>query len=206
MSPTITHGSAGIFPENLNNRYYIMRHGRSLANERGLIVSTPRNGLADYGLSETGREQIRAALTDQSALDSKTQIIASDFLRTRESAELAARLLKAAPIRTCEELRERNFGDFELRGDENYKRVWAGDENNDKNEEHGVESPEVVRDRFCRCLTRLESEYSGQTILIVSHGDILQIAQTWSEGTAPCRHRSLTHLETAELRALNPPA
>ena len=195
-----------IRPEGLKNRYFIMRHGRSLANEQGLIVSAPRNGLTGYGLSEKGRQQIRTSLKAQSLLNSDTLIIASDFLRTRESASLAAQILNTSPIRTCEELRERNFGEFELCGDDNYNKVWIGDEGKDDNREYGVESPGEVQYRFRGCITRLESEYSDRNILLISHGDLLQIAQTWSEGTAPCTHRSLPHLETAEIRALNPPA
>ena len=192
-------------PKKLKNRYFIMRHGRSLANEQGLIVSDPRNGLTGYGLAEKGKGQIRRSLNTQTALGPDTLIIASDFLRTRESAALAAEILETEPVQTCQELRERNFGEFELCSDENYKRVWAGDEGNDSNTEHGVESPEEVQSRFRSCIARLESEYEGRTLLLISHGDLLQIAQTWFEETAPCRHRSLTHLETAELRALNSP-
>jgi probable phosphoglycerate mutase len=193
-------------PKALKNRYFIMRHGRSLANEEGLIVSSPLNGLTGYGLAGKGREQIRSSLEAQTLLDSDTLIVASDFLRTRESAALAAEILKTAPIRTCEELRERNFGDFELKKDENYGKVWASDEGNDGNKEHNVESPREVQARFRSAIARFESEYGNRTILLISHGDLLQIAQTWFEGTPPCRHRSLSHLETAEIRALNAPA
>lgn len=204
--PVKNNPDSALDPKELNNRYFIMRHGRSLANEKGLIVSSPRNGLTGYGLARRGREQIRSSLESQAVLGSDTLIIASDFLRTRESAALAAEILKAAPIRTCEELRERNFGDFELSGDENYKRVWTGDEGNDGNKGYGVESPEEVQIRFRRCIGRMETEYAGRTLLLISHGDLLQIAQTWFEGAPPCRHRSLGHLETAEIRALNAPA
>ena len=38
----------------LRNRYFAMRHGHSLANAQGSIVSDPLYGIGDYGLSEAG--------------------------------------------------------------------------------------------------------------------------------------------------------
>lgn len=36
----------------------VLRHGRSLANEKGIIVSTYENGLPpNFGLHETGKQQ-----------------------------------------------------------------------------------------------------------------------------------------------------
>jgi len=67
------------------NRYWALRHGRSLANESGVIVSKIENGvLKKYGLSETGREQ--AAVAAQKIIESCKSIIifSSDFSRTRE--------------------------------------------------------------------------------------------------------------------------
>ena len=39
----------------LNNRYFAMRHGHSVGNQRGTIVSHPENGCGGFGLSELGR-------------------------------------------------------------------------------------------------------------------------------------------------------
>jgi len=35
----------------LKNIYYIMRHGESEANTRGLIISSPERGTSSYGLT-----------------------------------------------------------------------------------------------------------------------------------------------------------
>ena len=44
------------------NIYFLLRHGRSLANEAGIVVSLLQNGLKpEYGLTETGRQQAVAA-------------------------------------------------------------------------------------------------------------------------------------------------
>ncbi len=66
--------------------------------------------------------------------------------------------------------------------------------------EEGVESPREVRQRFLNFLEACEARHRGRQILLISHGDLLQIALTWVEGVPPGRHRSLRHLETAEIR------
>lgn len=43
---------------------------------------------------------------------------------------------------------------------------------------------------------------SGADVLLVSHGDVLQILQTYTGGTDPRLHRQLPHLNTGEVRQL----
>ncbi|OQY35265.1 MAG: hypothetical protein B6241_01875 [Spirochaetaceae bacterium 4572_59] len=189
-------------PKNLQNRYFVMRHGKSEANEKGIIISHYSNGLKYYGLTEEGKEQIRESFSKQSLLDSSTIIISSDFLRARESATIAAAELKTKPPRTTMLLRERYFGRYEEREDLYYKMVWQLDEKDDNNSEFGVESPDAVQERVRMLIRQLEEEYQNEQILLVSHGDTLQITQTWTEGVPAGLHRSLKHLETGEIREL----
>ncbi len=187
---------------NWHNRYFVMRHGRSEANNQGIIVSHFSNGLNNYGLTREGEKQIRESLQNQNELDSSTIIISSDFLRARETADVAAKVLKTKPPRTSVLLRERFFGRYDGKEDIYYKMVWQMDEKNDRNTEYGVESPEEVQERVRILIRQLEEEYCNEKILLVSHGDTLQITQTWTEGIDAGLHRSLTHLETGEIREL----
>jgi len=191
-------------PSGWRNRYFMMRHGQSQANEQGVIVSHFSNGLSGFGLTAEGRRQIELSLREQSVLDSDTVIVSSDFLRTRETAEVAAGILGTQPPRTSVLLRERYFGRYEEREDIYYSMVWQMDEKSDRNSEYGVESPEEVQERIQMLIHQLEEEYSGKTILLISHGDPLQIAQTWTEGVPAGLHRSLSHLKTGEIRELKP--
>ncbi len=191
---------------NLKNSYYLMRHGRSLANEEGIIISTPENGCIGWGLAEEGRNQIRRSLENQSVLNERTLIYCSDFKRTRESAEEASDILGAEEPRQTVLLRERNFGSYEKTGDANYAKVWEKDALDPDNGAEGVESPRHVRERFLMLIIELEERYQGRKILLISHGDILQIALTWTENRGCDTHRSLKHLETAEIRPYVPAA
>lgn len=186
----------------LKNRYYVMRHGQSLANTAGLIVSHPENGLTGYGLSSKGRRQVEAGI-NASALTAKTRIFSSDFKRAKETAEIAHRLLHSPyPVEFDTRLRERNFGELELGSDTRYKEVWIADQSNPGHSEYGVENLQSVIGRSVDLMLECEEKLSDETCLLVSHGDILQILQTAFSGIHPSCHRELPHLETAGIREL----
>ena len=188
----------------LNNQYYVMRHGQSLANIAGLIVSHPGNGLNAYGLSDKGRSQVTDGIR-RSNLDASIHILSSDFKRAGETAEIVHRQLNCNhDIVFDERLRERYFGDLELQTDTRYQEVWAADKDDPDHGESGVETVQSVLDRALAVVLDFEQKYSTETCLLVAHGDILQILQTAFYQLAPHRHRQLPHLETAEVRALHP--
>jgi broad specificity phosphatase PhoE len=56
---------------------------------------------------------------------------------------------------------------------EAYPLVWAGDEINPDNDEKGVESPYQVMARVTALVCEYEEKISGETMLLISHNDIL---------------------------------
>ena len=185
----------------LTNTFSIMRHGQSKANVAGIIVSCIENDRrGDYGLSELGRKQ---ALESAQAceLPRDTVIWSSDFSRARQTAEILRAHLDAPEVSLAEALRERCFGEWEGSATENYARVWAADET-DAAHAGGVESVAAVLDRMTAFVVDLDRQYSGRDIVLVSHGDTLQILQAAFLRMSPTRHRSLPGLETAEIRRL----
>src|SRR5487761_1638013 len=112
----------------LADRYRVMRHGQSKANEAGVIVSKIENDRrGDYGLSDLGLRQARAA-ADACGLPAGTVICSSDFSRARQTAEIVRARLGAAEVIVTEALRERCFGDLEGSPVASYARVWEADE------------------------------------------------------------------------------
>lgn len=189
----------------LRNLYYALRHGRSVANDEGLIVSHPDQGLTGYGLSEEGRQEVASSVAEamqRGLLDKTTLIVTSDFARARESAEIAARMLGAGDIIVTPRLRERFFGKWEKQHNSNYRYVWEQDALDDANRYDGVESTSEVLARTTSLVRDLEKDYSGRTILLVSHGDPLQILQTAFQGLDAGSHRDLLPLETGQIRRL----
>jgi broad specificity phosphatase PhoE len=189
--------------ERLANRYRVMRHGQSKANEAGVIVSrieSDRRG--DWGLSELGRRQALTAAS-QCDLPAGTVVCSSDFSRARETAEIMRAHLGAPEVTIAEALRERCFGDLEGTPAANYARVWAADNADPGHASGGVESATAVLDRATGLIADLERRYRGRDILLVSHGDTLQILQAGFLRMEPDRHRQVPHLETAEIRELH---
>ena len=66
----------------------------------------------------------------------------------------------------------------------------------------GVEPAAAVLDRATALVTDLERRYAGRDILLVSHGDTLQILQAGFLRMDPAAHRRQPHLGIAEIRAL----
>jgi broad specificity phosphatase PhoE len=187
----------------LANRFSVMRHGQSKANAAGIIVSrieTDRSG--DYGLSELGRQQALTA-AQGCGLPADTVICSSDFSRARQTAEIVRAQLGAPEVVLAEALRERCFGEWEGSSAGNYARVWAADKADSAHPDGDVEPAAAVLDRTTACIVDLEQRYSGRDILLVSHGDTLQILQAGFLRLEPSRHRSVPELQTAEIRRLH---
>jgi glucosyl-3-phosphoglycerate phosphatase len=190
--------------DRLANRYSVMRHGQSKANVAGIIVSRIENDRrGDYGLSELGRDQALAATRD-CGLPTDTVICSSDFSRARQTAEIVRAQLGASEVAIAESLRERCFGEWEGSSTDNYARVWAADETDPDQADSGVEPAASVLNRTTALIVELERRYSGRDILLVSHGDPLQILQAGFLRIDPSSHRSLPALATAEIRLLRP--
>jgi probable phosphoglycerate mutase len=188
--------------DRLANTYRVMRHGQSRANVAGIIVSrieSDRRG--DYGLSELGRTQaLEAAQACGRSRD--TVIFSSDFARARQTAEIVRAHLDAPEVNLTEALRERSFGDWEGSATDNYAKVWAADETDSDQAGSGVEPVAAVLGRTTALIADLERRYSGGNILLVSHGDTLQILQAGFLRLSPASHRRLPPLRTAEIRQL----
>ena len=185
----------------LNNRYFVMRHGHSLANQQGLIVSAPENGVPAYGLSSLGRQQVEDSIDNAAGFAGDLRILSSDFCRARETAQRVANRF-GVEIETDHRLRERFFGELELGPDSAYPEVWREDERDADHRYRQVESPASVMARVTALIVEIDAQYSGRDFLLVSHGDALQILLTAFAKRDVTTHRSLRHLETAEIRPL----
>ncbi|OMO79981.1 Histidine phosphatase superfamily, clade-1 [Corchorus capsularis] len=175
----------------LRNKYWVLRHGKSIPNEKGLIVSSLENGIrSEYQLASEGVEQARLAgelflkeLKENNIPLENVRICYSPFARTRHTAEVAASVLnipfEGPQCQVIDDLRERYFGPtFELLSHDKYPEIWAMDENNPFTKPEGGESVDDVASRLTSAMATIESEYQGSVILVVSHGDPLQILQT----------------------------
>lgn len=184
----------------LRNRYFLMRHGQSKANVAKIIVSSlARDAGGDYGLTARGREQAAASAV-KSGLPPDTLIFTSGFARARQTAEIVREHLKAPSVEVTEAvaLRERYFGVFDGTGTANYETIWAGDQQGRTGWD--AEPVTAVLERTTELVAGLDRQHHGRDILLVSHGDPLQILQAGFIKLDPGYHRGIKHLETAEIR------
>ena len=192
----------------MNNRYFGFRHGQSQANVLEIIVSSLQmKSNEEFSLTLKGEDQVGQAVQkakDEGTLNGDTLVYFSPFLRCRRTAEIAREVLGVqSPITLDIRLAERWFGDLEGTHSSNYQKIWKADRINPNHTEFGVESVHAVQARTMALVNDLEDRYFGKTILLVSHGDALQILQTGFLGKSAAVHWELPYFETAEIRGLN---
>jgi broad specificity phosphatase PhoE len=192
--------------EKLKNKYFILRHGESEANVAGLITSNPAQCIKKYGLTKYGRKVVAASVEKaklSAQLDSETIIYTSDFKRTVETAEIATEILNAGKVHLGVGLRERSFGLYDGKQVTKYIEVWPTDETGRLEQlKNKVESGEEILVRLTAFIRSLENRYREKTVLLVSHGDPLQVLQAYWKGLGPNQARLLPYLQPGELREL----
>ena len=186
----------------LDNQYYLMRHGQSIANKEGLIVSKPHNAMNGYGLTTKGAEQVlNAALNTR--LGRNIVIVSSDYKRAIETANIMHSVLGVTePVLLEPLLRERDFGNWELTEHDNYDKVWEEDLNNPTQATNNVETVSQTLTRGLNAIEKLEDQYKGKKILLVGHGDVLQILCAHHHDINARFHRSLNSIANADIRSL----
>ncbi len=191
----------------LKNDYFALRHGQSKPNVSGIVLSNLEDGKKEeYTLTSEGEGQVQISVKkakEEELLGSDTIIYSSPFSRAKRTAEIAKDVLGVKDdIIFDDRLRERWFGDWEKTDSTAYQKVWDKDKENPEHKEKNVESAKEVKERVASLIADIEKEYVGKNILLVSHGDTLQIMQTAFMNICPSKHRDVPHLHTADLRKL----
>jgi len=192
----------------MNNDYFALRHGQSQPNVLGIVLSGLEDGKKEeYTLTKEGEGQVQISVKkakEEELLGSDTIIYSSPFSRAKKTAEIAKEVLGVeAEIIFDDRLRERWFGDWEKTDNTAYEKIWKEDRVNPEHKIKNVESALEVQKRITSLIEDLEEKYIGKNILLVSHGDTLQILQTGFLKISASEHREVPHLHTAEIRKLN---
>ncbi len=173
------------------NTYTVIRHGQSDSNVKGYISCDPENG--DH-LTDVGVKQVKE--TAEKLKEEKfDMIIASNFVRTKETAEIIADIV--------------GIDKKEIIYD---KRIWeiqAGDLNKKPYEEiykyfdripkelnvhmPGGENTAETRNRVMEFLYEIDEKYKNKKILIVTHGYI-----TWLLSVAKQDYNKIYKKQTKE--------
>jgi len=151
----------------------LIRHGETDWNRELRF-----QGHVDVPLNDTGHEQARR-LGLRLAGERIDHIVCSDLLRTQQTAGPAAQQL-GLPVQTTVTLREQHFGIAEgLRGDEiqaKHPRAWE-----DWllfQADRGLPGGETTRRFHARAIAALAAiatQHPGATVLVVTHGGVLDM-------------------------------
>ena len=198
-----------------------VRHGETAWN-----VDTRIQGHTDIGLNERGlwqAQRLGAALANTSV----DHVYASDLSRALRTAQAVAQHagLPVEGVRQHTGLRERAFGHFEGQTYADIQAQWPQDALAWRQRQPhwappGGESPVQVMDRVERTIAALAAPHSGEQIVVVAHGGIMDMlyrlatrqtvsaVRTWELGNAAINRllwtsEGLTLVGWADMRHLD---
>lgn len=159
----------------------LVRHGESRGNRDRIFAIEP----ADLPLTDLGYQQAREAGRQIAASFKSEVVVASPFLRARETARVIAEILQL-PTQIEPQLYERDVGvlkgqsydSLAIVDDYDHAEPWAW-------KPEGGESYEEVRARVGPVLDRLAATHPDRDVVIVSHGGVMQTL--WSHVTGEWR-------------------
>lgn len=147
------------------NKIYIVRHGKTDWNVKGLL-----QGSADIEINEEGIQQVKELAT-MINLDEIDVCICSPLKRTRKTAEILIGDKKE--IIYDDMIVERGFGSYEGKpiNFDLIETQWNYKLNDSSN---NIESLKDCLARADGFLKKIKKEYPNKTILIVSHGSFIK--------------------------------
>ena len=156
----------------------IVRHGETAWNAEGRV-----QGQLDVPLNEVGLSQAQAVAA---ALKGErfTTIYSSDLQRVRQTAEPTARAL-GLPVRLDARLRERHYGMFQTLKYSDVKVLHPEDyaRFKEKDLDYDFRTGESLRTfhaRSVECLADLAARHPGESILVFTHGGVLEMARRFA--------------------------
>lgn len=164
-------------------RFCIIRHGETDWNRERRL-----QGHTDIPLNGQGHQQARQlqqALAQTGLTFDALHV--SDLTRTQQTAAPLAELYQLTPHYHAE-LRERHYGQYQgltyaeiqQQWPQHYPRIESRDPDYDM---EGGESLNHFRQRIISCFSRLAQSHPAQTLLVVTHGGVLEILHRTASGT-----------------------
>lgn len=149
---------------------YLVRHGESEWNVRGLI-----QGQSDSALTQKGEAQALKLAKELKAIKFDA-VFSSDLMRAKNTADIIA-LEKNLAVETSKALIERNFGKLDGKPGKQigifYELQRKADP--DSYKFYGIESDEKIANRMFAFLKEIAVVYCGKTALIVTHGSLVRV-------------------------------
>lgn len=188
------------------NKYFIMRHGEAENNIKHILSSKKENS---HHLTEKGIVESKKA-AEKLKKEKIDIIISSPFIRTKETAEIAAEILDLdkKDIQHDDRLVERDYGDFNLEPQQKRLNFFSSFAEAFDKPLPGGENYNDIRKRMGNFIYELDKKYSGKNILIISHQGPLWLLSANvqgldMEGCMKIRDRDEDFMENSEWRELD---
>ena len=153
----------------LKNHYFILRHGET--NWEHSDICYPLNNKISVVLSEQGISQIKL-VAESLKKESIDLILSSDYLRTKQAAEIAAKVLNLKVIIDAR-LGDTNIGNYYGKPKAEFYNEFPNPIQRFELGPKNGESWNDVKKRLTVFLKEVEEKYQDKNILIVGHGDSL---------------------------------
>ncbi|MES1190617.1 MAG: histidine phosphatase family protein [Steroidobacter sp.] len=155
----------------------LVRHGESVGNRERIFATAPE----EIALTELGYQQAREAGKRIAMLFQPELVIASSYLRARETARIIAEALHL-PLEIEPQLHERHVGALRGQPYDSVRNLPSYDPRRPwRWQAEGGESFEDVKARVGPILDRLAKLHAQREVVVVSHGGVM--SALWSHVT-----------------------
>ena len=157
----------------LKNRYFLLRHGETIhqTEKKGTIYPYYWPERKPIPLTKKGEKKVRA-VAKKLKKETIDAIYASDFFRTRQTAEIIVKEL-GLQIHYDKRIREINFGIYRGRLKKELLHDFPDGIDKFPLRPKEGESWNDVKKRMSNFIRDIERKYRNKTLLIISHGDPL---------------------------------
>jgi len=152
-------------------RFLLMRHGEAESNVSNMVSSGA--SARKVHLTEKGRAEAVAAAKK---LDKEkiSAIYCSPYARTRETADIIAEAL-GLPVATDERICEAEFGSMVGKTPAEFYAAFPSPSDRWTHAPEGGENFSQIRKRMIDFVREIDAKHSGETVLVVSHGDPIYV-------------------------------
>ncbi len=175
-------------------RIICIRHGETPGNAKGLVMGniSGRLGMLDHhGIkqSEEAAKELRTAKIDA--------IYSSPMERAVETAKIIARHHMGIPFILADELKERDFGDWDGKRESDVP--WNDRWNSGYRPGNTGETPEEYYGRVKGFLKALFEKYPDGEVLLVGHASLGRVLGAIQAKRGPEAAKEMHHQENAEI-------
>lgn len=184
------------------NKYFVMRHAEAESNLFKISSSNYKN---NHHITKKGKKETLNSLKKLKGID---LVFSSDFVRTKETAQIAAQYFKIKKVIYDKRLREINTGIFEGKNEKEYHTYFSSLEEKFYKTPPKGENLTELKKRVSKFLYEIDRKYSHKNILIITHEYPIWMMATSAVGAnvkkaIEIKEKEKDFIKTGEVKTLN---